>query len=288
MISLRELISSVQTRTTPCTWGQLQAWLTTELARIKQEGQIMINPPEVILPDGITTTSLVSQSEMTQFVTNTLNVWLGSIPKTPVDNLTSILYPDFYNVPFHPDGYEGGLTLGDPVDVRYFSNYAAIVNNLLNPGSYSIGELGQPLLTSSYKSGDTFNPAVASRMFNENFIPHVLDFSTGYGGFILTTEALEEDYSNLHTLLQNNTPVIFSFRPNRGINVISDTKKAATVTFFTAGAATTNKTKALVFLCYNDYYIPLFELDNGAAWTVTANYGFNIARVFDKRLEVTT
>ena len=32
--------------------------------------------PTVILPDGVTSTSLVSQSEMTQFVTNTLNVWL--------------------------------------------------------------------------------------------------------------------------------------------------------------------------------------------------------------------
>ena len=32
--------------------------------------------PEVNLPDGVTSTSLVSQSEMVQFVTNTLDTWL--------------------------------------------------------------------------------------------------------------------------------------------------------------------------------------------------------------------
>lgn len=35
--------------------------------------------PTVILPDGVTGTSLVSQSEMTQFVTNTLNTWLADL-----------------------------------------------------------------------------------------------------------------------------------------------------------------------------------------------------------------
>lgn len=35
--------------------------------------------PTVILPDGVTSTSLVSQSEMTQFVTNTLNTWLSNL-----------------------------------------------------------------------------------------------------------------------------------------------------------------------------------------------------------------
>ena len=35
--------------------------------------------PEVNLPDGVTSTSLVSQSEMVQFVTNTLDTWLASL-----------------------------------------------------------------------------------------------------------------------------------------------------------------------------------------------------------------
>lgn len=35
--------------------------------------------PEVNLPDGVTSTSLVSQSEMVQFVTNTLDTWVVTL-----------------------------------------------------------------------------------------------------------------------------------------------------------------------------------------------------------------
>lgn len=37
--------------------------------------------PTIELPDGVVSTSLVSQSEMVQFVTNTLNVWQAKMWK---------------------------------------------------------------------------------------------------------------------------------------------------------------------------------------------------------------
>ena len=68
------------TRSTPATWEDLREDLEEKLVPIlkrlyDQIGGLM-QQPEVILPDGVTSTSLVSQSEMTQFVTNTLNTWL--------------------------------------------------------------------------------------------------------------------------------------------------------------------------------------------------------------------
>ena len=71
------------TRSTPATWEDLREDLEEKLVPIlkrlyDQIGGLM-QQPEVILPDGVTSTSLVSQSEMTQFVTNTLNTWLADL-----------------------------------------------------------------------------------------------------------------------------------------------------------------------------------------------------------------
>lgn len=71
------------TRSTPATWEDLRSDLEEKLVPIlkKLYDQIggLMEQPTVILPDGVTSTSLVSQSEMTQFVTNTLNTWLSDL-----------------------------------------------------------------------------------------------------------------------------------------------------------------------------------------------------------------
>ena len=68
------------TRASPCTWGDLKEELENKLVPIlyklfNEIGGLKVIP-EVVLPDGVTSTSLVSQSEMVQFVTNTLDTWL--------------------------------------------------------------------------------------------------------------------------------------------------------------------------------------------------------------------
>lgn len=85
--SSRELLEQLQngtheiiSRASPTTWEELRSDLETKLVPILYElyskiGGLM-QPPTIELPDGVTSTSLVSQSEMTQFVTNTLDVWL--------------------------------------------------------------------------------------------------------------------------------------------------------------------------------------------------------------------
>ena len=70
-------------RSTPATWEDLREDLETKLIPILYElfneiGGLKVIPT-VTLPDGVTSTSLVSQSEMTQFVTNTLNVWMAAL-----------------------------------------------------------------------------------------------------------------------------------------------------------------------------------------------------------------
>lgn len=67
-------------RSTPATWGELQDELVTYgipiLKKLYEPIGGLTVIPEVNLPDGVTSTSLVSQSEMVQFVTNTLDTWL--------------------------------------------------------------------------------------------------------------------------------------------------------------------------------------------------------------------
>ena len=67
-------------RSTPATWGELQQKLIDYgipiLKKLYEPIGGLTVIPEVDLPDGVTSTSLVSQSEMVQFVTNTLDTWL--------------------------------------------------------------------------------------------------------------------------------------------------------------------------------------------------------------------
>ena len=74
---------NIITRSNPSTWEELREELETELIPIlkKLYDQIggLMEQPTVVLPDGVTSTSLVSQSEMVQFVTNTLNTWLTDL-----------------------------------------------------------------------------------------------------------------------------------------------------------------------------------------------------------------
>lgn len=70
-------------RSTPATWGELQQKLIDYgipiLKKLYEPIGGLTVIPEVNLPDGVTSTSLVSQSEMVQFVTNTLDTWLASL-----------------------------------------------------------------------------------------------------------------------------------------------------------------------------------------------------------------
>lgn len=70
-------------RSTPTTWGELQQKLVDYgipiLKKLYEPIGGLIVIPEINLPDGVTSTSLVSQSEMVQFVTNTLDTWLVSL-----------------------------------------------------------------------------------------------------------------------------------------------------------------------------------------------------------------
>lgn len=83
--SLRDKTHPLIQRTTPSTWEELRAELERQLVPILLKlwepiGGLM-PIPTIDLPDGVVSTSLVSQSEMVQFVTNTLNVWQAKMWK---------------------------------------------------------------------------------------------------------------------------------------------------------------------------------------------------------------
>lgn len=83
--SLRDKTHPLIIRTTPSTWEELRAELERQLVPILLKlwepiGGLM-PIPTIELPDGVVSTSLVSQSEMVQFVTNTLNVWQAKMWK---------------------------------------------------------------------------------------------------------------------------------------------------------------------------------------------------------------
>lgn len=83
---LQELVDGTHEliqRSTPATWGELQQELIDYgipiLKKLYEPIGGLTVIPEVNLPDGVTSTSLVSQSEMVQFVTNTLDTWLAAL-----------------------------------------------------------------------------------------------------------------------------------------------------------------------------------------------------------------
>ena len=74
---------SIIERTNPITWAPFVTWFNTDLHRVlnalfQRLGVTMIIPP-LTYPDGITSTSELTQSEMVQFVTNTLDTWQGTL-----------------------------------------------------------------------------------------------------------------------------------------------------------------------------------------------------------------
>lgn len=81
--SLEDKTLDIITRASPTTWGQLRDFFEVELVpiliRLFEEVGGLAEIPHIDLPDGVVSTSLVSQSEMTQFVTNTLNVWQAKL-----------------------------------------------------------------------------------------------------------------------------------------------------------------------------------------------------------------
>ena len=110
MIDLQELIRESQqilselqngtyqiiTRASPITWEDLRSYLETNLVPILKRlydkiGGLM-EQPHVVLPDGVTSTSLVTQSEMTQFVTDTLNTWFGNLNERIEEILKQTIY----------------------------------------------------------------------------------------------------------------------------------------------------------------------------------------------------
>lgn len=83
---LQELVDGTHEliqRSTPATWGELQQKLIDYgipiLKKLYEPIGGLTVIPEVNLPDGVTSTSLVSQSEMVQFVTNTLDTWVVAL-----------------------------------------------------------------------------------------------------------------------------------------------------------------------------------------------------------------
>lgn len=94
--SLRDKTHPLIQRTTPSTWEELRAELERQLVPILLKlweplGGLM-PIPTIDLPDGVVSTSLVSQSEMVQFVTNTLNVWQAKMWKIAEEAESNTIY----------------------------------------------------------------------------------------------------------------------------------------------------------------------------------------------------
>lgn len=166
MIDVQNLINNIKTVTSKalCTWGEFITFLSTELQYFKQKGGIQVNPPEVVLPDGVTTTTLISQSEMTQFVTNTLNVWLANIDQggnKPLYDVDEFLYP-------HPrrcsaDPNKNYITDMGELNYIYYSNYDSFVKQYLNPNQNDTnievhGYNGGQIINSIYSFPTKMNP----------------------------------------------------------------------------------------------------------------------------------
>ena len=80
---LKDEALDIITRPNPIKWAPFISWFNTELHRVinailQRLGVNMIIPP-IEYPDGITSTSELTQSEMVQFVTNTLDTWQGTL-----------------------------------------------------------------------------------------------------------------------------------------------------------------------------------------------------------------
>lgn len=203
MIDVQNLINNIKTVTSKalCTWGEFIAFLSTELQYFKQKGGIQVNPPTVVLPDGVTTTTLISQSEMTQFVTNTLNVWIASInqsePQPVVEgyDLSALIEPKIYNADIGSASYSwpSWCKLLTEADVRFFDYYMANANK-----AFKLVESGEP---KSYPYHYYTNMTYGEPDNN----PRVVSSSVGMGGMV---------YADLFPLFALNSYSSYALRGN--------------------------------------------------------------------------
>lgn len=98
---LRDGTYTIISRPEPATWGELRETLQAGLENLRRRG-LDFTPPEVVLPDGVTSTSEVTQTEMTQFVTNTLNVWFYSIIDLVKKNTIYTMQPTIVTYKYVP------------------------------------------------------------------------------------------------------------------------------------------------------------------------------------------
>lgn len=203
MIDVQTLINNIKTITSKplCTWGEFLTFLSTELQYFKQKGGITVNPPTVVLPDGVTTTTLISQSEMTQFVTNTLNVWLANIndnPNPPVTegyDLFALIFPKVFNANIGNASYSwpNWCRLLEECDVKFFDYYESNALKMLNLVSN-----GQP---QTYDYHYYTNMSYGEPDNN----PRVLTASVGLGGM---------GYASLFPLFNLNSHSSYTLRGN--------------------------------------------------------------------------
>ena len=272
MIDVQNLINNIKTITTKplCTWGEFLTFLSTELQNIKERIGIPVNPPSVVLPDGVTTTTLISQSEMTQFVTNTLNVWQAGIPTTQGYNLNSLCYPELKKGVFNSETGVISAYNSDPYSVVFYSNYHNLINSVFNPSSY-----GRTELTYYDK---TSGKITANSKIQETQVPLPFMFPS-VGGYRLSirflTESLANDYSNIEQIWRRDyMTIVYS-----GMYPVSD---GSIGTLFNiqwdriSSDQVRNCNKALI--CFDSKYryaagnesdsnmIPLFEISQEQPW----------------------
>lgn len=315
----------ILTKVIPATWGQLQIWLTSELARIKTEGGITVNPPEVVLPDGVQSTSQVTQSEMTQFVTNTLNTWLYSLqpqpepptPPTPGEgyDIKSLIYPEVWTL----RATGGSYKLNEKLDVVWLLNSKILYEYPLGYNRY----IGTSMLfkkqgaKSYYYNGVNNTGRWETGMSPDNtpVSPFILN-SYNKSNVVVTymSDAIAEDMTDMETLLpdsliRNNTAAInnnvelffralmrdsSSLRSDKSLKMVDLNIEASALS---EAAQPVNKNYLLVSL-YTPYYAdtddymlttPLFQIYKSSPWFTSqaATYSTKIGLVCNRLDEYT-
>ena len=307
MIDVQNLINNIKTITSKalCTWGEFITFLSTELQYFKQKGGIQVNPPEVVLPDGVTTTTLISQSEMTQFVTNTLNVWQAEINRSETPNLKNLFYPKMYNVSFanNPSGYQSlNLDNERELTVTWFQNYTNIINNILNPREVSTQDFGlAEVLNCRFQFSSSWVSEVETdNLFESNFVPTIFDFlryesTWGYPSwymFLTPEESLGEEFSNLPNLLQSKYGTQYlggvASTPKPGY-ITTDGRAAERINFSIPNSSTPTFDKIVVFAIAGTNgtyavknFIPIYQMDYGSVWDEVWGPYISVAKVFNK------
>lgn len=302
MIDVQNLINNIKTITSKplCTWGEFLTFLSTELQYFKQKGGITVNPPTVVLPDGVTTTTHISQSEMTQFVTNTLNVWLASINSAePVDDLSSLLYPNIFELGYEYDTYGSKVSChksrgeGTEYNVTFYENVANMCGYGLGNGTIptvhgSVAMNSKPLWYYT-KNNDRY-PTYEHGVYTmpgamHPFVWYPIRASQENCRFdmMFLDEPLLSDFSNFNGIFENNYHQDCVLRNTNFSNFTDDRSKVVTELSIVWDAlasgipyaAYVNKKIALFSLhfradegstpLYNSY-IPMFQIERETPW----------------------